>query len=73
LERNAELGISLHVFEQNLLAAAIVELCCPAVGVTGDVLAASWEKTGIAEVLLLKLDIEGFNLRCNGSRYLLDA
>ena len=36
LERNAELGISLHVFEQNLLTATVVKLCRPAVGVAGD-------------------------------------
>jgi hypothetical protein len=38
LERNAELGISLHVFEQNLLPAAIIELCGPAVSVASDAL-----------------------------------
>jgi hypothetical protein len=26
----------LHVFEENLLAAAVIEFRCPAVGVTGD-------------------------------------
>ena len=36
LERNAELGISLHIFEQNLLSAAVIEFRGPAVGVAGD-------------------------------------
>jgi hypothetical protein len=36
LERNAELGISLHVFEQDLLAAAVIEFRGPAVRVSGD-------------------------------------
>ena len=36
LERNAELGISLHVLEENLLAAAVIEFRGPAVGVAGD-------------------------------------
>ena len=35
LERNAELGISLHIFEQYLLAAAVIKLRGPTVGVTG--------------------------------------
>jgi hypothetical protein len=35
LERNAELGISFHVFEQNLLSAPVIELGCPAVDVSG--------------------------------------
>jgi len=38
LERNAELGISLHIFEQHLLSAAIVKLRGPAVGVTDNAL-----------------------------------
>jgi hypothetical protein len=36
LERNAELGISFHILEQNLLAAAVIQLCRSAVGVTSD-------------------------------------
>jgi hypothetical protein len=36
LERNAELGISLHILQQNLLAAAIIEFRGSAVGVAGD-------------------------------------
>jgi hypothetical protein len=36
LERNAELGISFHVLEQNLLTAAVVEFGGPAVGVSGN-------------------------------------
>jgi len=36
LERNAELDISLHIFEQNLLAAAVIKFRGPAVGVVGD-------------------------------------
>jgi hypothetical protein len=36
LERNAELGISLHIFEQNLLAAAVIEFLGSAVGMAGD-------------------------------------
>jgi hypothetical protein len=38
LERNAELGISFHILEQNLLAAAVIELRRSAVGVAGDAL-----------------------------------
>ena len=34
--RNAELGISLHILEQNLLPAAVIELRGAAIGVTGD-------------------------------------
>ena len=36
LERNAELGISLHVFEQDFLAAAVIEFGGPAVGVASN-------------------------------------
>jgi hypothetical protein len=36
LERNAELGISLHVFEENLLAAAIIKLRRPTICAAGD-------------------------------------
>jgi hypothetical protein len=36
LERNAELGISLHIFEKHLLASAVIKFRGPAVGVTGD-------------------------------------
>ena len=36
LERNAELGISLHIFEQNFLTAAVIKFRGPAVGVAGD-------------------------------------
>ena len=36
LERNAELGISLHVFEENFLSAAVLEFRGPAVGVAGN-------------------------------------
>src|SRR5271157_4017628 len=36
LERNAELGISFHVLEQNLLPAPVIEFRGPAVGVAGD-------------------------------------
>jgi hypothetical protein len=36
LERNAELGISLHIFEQNLLTAAVIEFRSPAVGMACD-------------------------------------
>jgi hypothetical protein len=36
LERNAGLGISLHILEQNLLAAAVIELRGSAVGVASD-------------------------------------
>ena len=36
LERNAELGISLHIFEQDFLAASIIKFDGPAVGMTGD-------------------------------------
>ncbi len=36
LERNAELGTSLHVLQQNLLAAAVIEFRGPAVGVAGN-------------------------------------
>ena len=36
LERNAELGISLHVLQKNLLPAAIVEFRSSAVGMAGD-------------------------------------
>src|ERR1700737_3368370 len=38
LERNAELGISFHVFEENLLATAVIEFGGPAVGVPCDAL-----------------------------------
>jgi hypothetical protein len=38
LERNAEVGISFHVFEENLLAAAVIEFGGPAVGVPCDAL-----------------------------------
>jgi hypothetical protein len=38
LERNAELGISLHILQKDLLAAAVIEFRCPAVGVAGDAL-----------------------------------
>jgi hypothetical protein len=36
MERNAELGISLHVFEEHLLAAAIIEFRGAAVGMPCD-------------------------------------
>jgi len=36
LEGNAEFGISLHIFEQNLLSAAVIEFRGPAVGMAGD-------------------------------------
>jgi hypothetical protein len=36
LERNAELGISLHVLQENLLTAAVVEFRSAAVGVAAD-------------------------------------
>jgi hypothetical protein len=36
LERNAELGISLHVSEQDLLTAAVIELCGPPTGVASN-------------------------------------
>ena len=36
LERNAELGISLHILEQNLLAATVIEFRGPAVGVASE-------------------------------------
>jgi hypothetical protein len=33
---NAELGISLHIFEKHLLAAAVVEFCSAAIGMASD-------------------------------------
>jgi len=36
LERNAELGISLHIFEQNFLTAAVIKFRGPAICVAGD-------------------------------------
>jgi hypothetical protein len=36
LERNAELGISLHILEQYLLSAAVIKLCGSAIGVASD-------------------------------------
>jgi hypothetical protein len=38
LERNAELGISLHIFEQDFLAASVIEFRSPAISVTGNAL-----------------------------------
>jgi hypothetical protein len=38
LERNAELGISLHIFEQNFLTAAVIKFRGPTVGVASDAL-----------------------------------
>jgi len=38
LERNAELGISFHVLQKHLLAAAVIELRRPAVGMSGNAL-----------------------------------
>ena len=38
LERNAELGISFHIFEKHLLTAAVVEFRGAAVGAAGDAL-----------------------------------
>jgi hypothetical protein len=38
LSPNVELGISLHILEQNLLAAAVIKLRSPAVGVAGNAL-----------------------------------
>jgi hypothetical protein len=57
LERNAELGISLHVLKENLLPAAIIKLCGPAIGVAsdplgsfqGDVIFQKVRDTGCAE------------------------
>jgi len=36
LERNAELGIALHVLQEHLLTAAVIEFRGPAVGVASD-------------------------------------
>jgi len=36
LERNAELGISFHVLQENLLTAAVVEFRSAAIGMAGD-------------------------------------
>jgi hypothetical protein len=36
LERNAELGISLHIFQEYLLPAAVIKFRGPAVGMAGD-------------------------------------
>jgi hypothetical protein len=33
---NVELGIPIHIFEQNLLPAAVIEFCGPAVDMAGD-------------------------------------
>jgi hypothetical protein len=36
MERNAELGIMFHIFEQHFLAAAIIEFRGPTVGMASD-------------------------------------
>jgi hypothetical protein len=36
LERNAELGISFHIFDQDFLPTAIIQLCRPTIGMTGN-------------------------------------